>query len=634
MEQTVEQSVSQSTPQGDFLPRECDIVMQGGVTSGVVYPSFVARLAERFTLRSIGGTSVGAVAAVGAAAAQFRRNACGPGPAANTGFARLAAVPEWLGKTSQGRSNLFSLFQPCADLARHYRLLEVALNRASAWDAVKRVALELVRRFPLGAIGGALAWTVGLWISYRLITGVFPVSIIGRIVAAGWFCLGGLIVLLLGSAAECAWTGWRGLRANRMGICSGLRGTAEAGPGLTEWLHALIQDIAALAPEQPLCFGQLAASTPSIELALTTTGLSELHAHRLPHVSGDLVFRRSEWRALFPEEVIGWLVSHSSAARHRPETVELLRRRDPGFGGPDQDYFFMPEAADLPIVVAARMSLSFPLLLQAVPLFRLRYRNDTAGEAAGVALARTWFSDGGLTSNFPIHFFDALLPTRPTFGVTLDASLGEQAMPAQRIVLPETNSQGITEAYVQIDAHDGRPAPVSMVLALLRTIRTWRDEALKRTPGYRDRVVLIRHTKAEGGLNLNMSATAIAALSASGTAAADALIARFLAPDPLGNGWLNHRWVRARSSAAVLQQALAPLQATWDSDKLQPSYAAMWSSPGMSAQGAYQLTLKQRSSGAIFWRELAAVASHAQAVDLSLKAPKPAPTLAIVPKQT
>lgn len=53
----------------DFLPTECDIVMEGGVTSGVVYPSFVARLATRFTLRSIGGASVGSVAATAAAAA-------------------------------------------------------------------------------------------------------------------------------------------------------------------------------------------------------------------------------------------------------------------------------------------------------------------------------------------------------------------------------------------------------------------------------------------------------------------------------------------------------------------------------------------------------------------------------------
>ena len=78
----------------DFLPKECDIVMEGGVTSGVVYPAFVARLAERFTLRSIGGTSVGAVAAIAAAAAQFKRNRVRKeGEGVDDGFHQLARLP-------------------------------------------------------------------------------------------------------------------------------------------------------------------------------------------------------------------------------------------------------------------------------------------------------------------------------------------------------------------------------------------------------------------------------------------------------------------------------------------------------------------------------------------------------------
>ena len=34
-------------------------------------------------------------------------------------------------------------------------------------------------------------------------------------------------------------------------------------------------------------------------------------------------------------------------------------------------------------------------------------------------LVPQWFSDGGIASNFPIHFFDSWLPDRPTFGITL-----------------------------------------------------------------------------------------------------------------------------------------------------------------------------------------------------------------------
>lgn len=42
---------------------ECDIVMKGGVTSGIVYPSAILELARRYRFRSIGGTSAGAIAA-------------------------------------------------------------------------------------------------------------------------------------------------------------------------------------------------------------------------------------------------------------------------------------------------------------------------------------------------------------------------------------------------------------------------------------------------------------------------------------------------------------------------------------------------------------------------------------------
>jgi hypothetical protein len=51
----------------------CDLVMKGGITSGVVYPSAIARLAGQYRLRNIGGASAGAIAAGAAAAAEYRR---------------------------------------------------------------------------------------------------------------------------------------------------------------------------------------------------------------------------------------------------------------------------------------------------------------------------------------------------------------------------------------------------------------------------------------------------------------------------------------------------------------------------------------------------------------------------------
>src|SRR5205823_13681287 len=57
----------------DVGRRFCDLVMKGGITSGVVFPKAVARLSHQYRFRDIGGTSAGAIAAGGAAAAEHRR---------------------------------------------------------------------------------------------------------------------------------------------------------------------------------------------------------------------------------------------------------------------------------------------------------------------------------------------------------------------------------------------------------------------------------------------------------------------------------------------------------------------------------------------------------------------------------
>ena len=40
------------------------MVMKGGISSGVVYPLTVCKLATKYRLKNIGGTSAGAIAAV------------------------------------------------------------------------------------------------------------------------------------------------------------------------------------------------------------------------------------------------------------------------------------------------------------------------------------------------------------------------------------------------------------------------------------------------------------------------------------------------------------------------------------------------------------------------------------------
>src|SRR5438093_941728 len=88
--------------------KKCDIVMKGGITSGIVYPGVVCKLATRYQFQSIGGTSAGAIAACVTAAAEYARLN------GRNVFDEVKKIPTWLGAdsaTARG-SNLFNLFQP------------------------------------------------------------------------------------------------------------------------------------------------------------------------------------------------------------------------------------------------------------------------------------------------------------------------------------------------------------------------------------------------------------------------------------------------------------------------------------------------------------------------------------------
>src|SRR5688572_24431112 len=83
---------------------ECDIVMKGGITSGVVYPGAVLALKDRYRFRSIGGTSAGGIAAAVVAAAEHNRG--------GNGFDVVAELPGTLASEPGGRPFMLQLFQP------------------------------------------------------------------------------------------------------------------------------------------------------------------------------------------------------------------------------------------------------------------------------------------------------------------------------------------------------------------------------------------------------------------------------------------------------------------------------------------------------------------------------------------
>ena len=118
------------------------MVLKGGITSGVVYPHALCELARAYRFANIGGTSAGAIAAAGAAAAEHGRE--------HGGFERLAELPAWIG----GGDNLFRLFQPERRTRPYFRLLATGLGRKGAgrWP---RVAAAALRSFPLTAAAGS-----------------------------------------------------------------------------------------------------------------------------------------------------------------------------------------------------------------------------------------------------------------------------------------------------------------------------------------------------------------------------------------------------------------------------------------------------------------------------------------------
>lgn len=92
--------------------------MKGGITSGIVYPLAITEIAKAFPLRSIGGTSAGAIAAAAAAAAaaelgrqRYQHGELGNDPG---GFAAIERLPAHLclPAASGHGTKLLALFRP------------------------------------------------------------------------------------------------------------------------------------------------------------------------------------------------------------------------------------------------------------------------------------------------------------------------------------------------------------------------------------------------------------------------------------------------------------------------------------------------------------------------------------------
>jgi len=635
---------------GDTGRRFCDLVMKGGITSGIVFPTAVAQLSTQYRFRHIGGTSAGAIAAAGAAAAEFRRATDVRQP--EYGFARLAGLPDFLGAPVAGHSRLFRLFEPEPVARRHFAILAAMLNRSSVAARVLHASRALVCSFPLATALGALPGLVLLAAAH----GSSPLGIAAAVIAV-LFAVAGAIV---GAAVAAAVSLARLLPAHEFGLVRGHSTTGDSTP-LTDWLHGYLQDLAGRPAGAPLTFGDLdgvlldaATGVRGVDLQMMTTALSLGRPYSLPFESEQFYFRPDELARYFPADVVEWMVAHpgerSDANRVRDDAMQ-------SFG-----YRPLPMRATLPVIVAVRLSLSFPVLLCAVPLYRYAWERFDRVQAAGAEappgddtsdvdaapsvatpgareprftrenVRRVLFSDGGICSNFPLQMFDAVLPGWPTFGINLRDDLPGPASAAERAYLPSRGIALPPEDYAI--ASTGGAGVFSFASAIVRTMQNWRDNLQRAAPGFRDRVLTIRHSAGEGGLNLDMSREDIEAMAASGNAGAQKLIDAFARPADLeSDHFTYHRWVRVRSLLGVLQRMLRDIHQGATVLDNHPPYPDLIREAPAYVGASYRLSDSAREAAAQLLVALDALdrdleSNHA---DFTRSAPRPEVELRIQP---
>jgi len=645
--------------------RFCDLVMKGGITSGVAYPRAVCELARDYSLKSIGGASAGAIAAAAAAAAEYHRRTGAPSRGDESGYARLAKLPAWLASSG----NLAHLFQPNPRTAPLYKLLTRALElKGNALRKSLALAFAAWRSFPAWALAG-----VALGVALLL-----PLVVVGLRLAADrqagaerevLFIYGGLFALIFvavaGSvlaAVGIARSTGRGLTGNYYGLTTGLldRKGRDRRAVLTTWLADEIDAIAGRPPRTaPLTFGDLWGAVGELDerlpegdhrgvrLQVMTTNLTLGRPYRLPFDddSTEYFYDPREWAKFFPAYVMKWLADHPRALTETsPKRREAQEARWKSYA----PRLPLPAPEHMPVVVAARMSLSFPILISAVPLWTVDWSLVTdaeTGAARRPRLERCLFSDGGISSNFPIHFFDRPLPRWPTFGIDLQSfppNHPRDADESNNSYLVDSNRGGILDAWDRFDAtaRPGAARLAGFLGALVNTMYNWADNAQMRVPGYRDRVVHIFQAEDEGGLNLNMPPSLVLAMAERGRLAGVKLRERFTGRDGSEMTWDNHRWVRYRSMMSLVERLLHDVRhaARWPQPGDAP-YESLVARPKDTPPPSYRLgEPNQREFAVLLTRRLLELAEEwdgkreSSAQSFADGEPRPAPELRVRPR--
>ena len=566
--------------------RFCDVVLNGGVASGVVYPWALLKLARHYRFKNIGGNSVGAMAAALGAAAEYGR--C---HGVEDAFEPLRRMPLALAEVEEGggSTKMLRLFQPSHSVRRlfdlflavvHWSDRESGQTGASGW-ALLGVVLRLygasLPLFVLLVLAGWVTWQVRNAGGGALPAPV-PALLLGLLGAVVAVLIAGLIAALEFAHDLAA------MARNGYGLCTG-GGQVKGEEGLVEWLHKGIQLSAGRGrDDRPLSFADLWAAPrfgqrgpaplqggkqplePGINLQMFASNVTQGRPVRLPLNDDNtrLYYHPEEWKAYFPPSVMAALEQASipygpaSASDPVPAKVKDLKQKR-----------LMAElrelpSGDMPIVVAARLSLCFPLLFSCVSVYAVDYEAPQ-NEGKQRKLRRCLLSDGGLCTNFPIHLFDAAHPRWPTFALLLDKRLRNYE--EQDVWLPPTHLQGRADNWQRFvpGAEDDDKPERSLLRRLLGlaggivlTAKDWNDRVSGRLPQVRNRVIRLALRDGEGQLNLAMPRETILRMAHKYGTEAGCELVKAYAPDEAGTkrAWREHVYIRSLIELRALHRHL------------------------------------------------------------------------------
>src|SRR5262249_38964980 len=445
---------------------------------------------------------------------------------------------------------LLRLFKPFAATRRIFNVALAAIRPQNKVAKILMLAVALVRAYFVDALFGGVLGAVLPALLFCIFAGSWvPYVVLGLL----WVILCGTAVMLLAASRETL----RGLAGNGFGLVSGFDPNVTSGPPLTNWLHEQIQKAAGnKAADPPLTFGDLWNAKPyagetlttdrMINFEVVTSNLTQGRPYDIPFETNIFFFDEEQFRQLFPAQIVQWLLDHPRPSDDEREVKsrngKVLRR--------------LPLPEDMPILIAARMSLSFPILLSAVPVYAVDFTfKANQGKATELVADRCWFSDGGISSNFPIHFFDSPVPRWPTFGITLKDPHPEHTSEDDMAFLPPAARPATQIVWNRIENGSQLGSLVNFFAAIINTMQNWRDNLQASAPDYRDRIVQISLRDNEGGLNLTMPSELLETLTKRGERAGTLLRDDFDFP--------THMWERFRINMCAIQAYLAKLYESW-----------------------------------------------------------------------